>query len=168
MKRIFEIIAGWIIVMVDFFYPPFRKYMTLQLFRYAVIGATNVVISQIIFFIVYNYILNQNELALGFYALKPHTASLIISFPFANLIGFLLQKYVTFPESELRGRIQLFRYFSITIINLIINAIVLKILVEVFHFWTTPSNMVATCVCILISYFSSKIYIFRKSKLKLD
>ncbi len=168
MKNIFTKIGNRIRTMVDFFYPPFRKYMTLQFFRYGVTGAANVLVSQVIFFIVYNYILNQNILNLGFYALKPHTASLIISFPFANLIGFLLQKYVTFPESELRGRVQLIRYFSITIINLVINAIILKILVEVFHFWTTPSNMLATCVCILISYFSSKIYIFRKSKLTLD
>jgi putative flippase GtrA len=103
-------------------------------------------------------------LPLGFFTLSSHIASLVISFPFSNFFGFLLQKYVTFTASELRGHVQLYRYFMIVFINLGVNTIVLKILVDGFHFWTTPSQMAATLVCVLISYFSQKKFTFKIPK----
>jgi len=140
--------------------------MTLQFFRYGFTGATNVAVSIVIYFVVYTYILRQQMLPLGFFALKSHTAALLISFPFSNFFGFLLQKYVTFTESELRGRVQLYRYFIVVFINLGINAIILKLLVEVFHFWTTPSQIAATFFCILVSYFSQKKFTFKNQATK--
>ncbi|MDD4992170.1 MAG: GtrA family protein [Paludibacter sp.] len=151
---------------IDFFYPPFRKYMTLQFFRYGFTGATNVAVSIVIYFVVYTYILRQHMLPLGFFTLSSHIAALVISFPFSNFFGFLLQKYVTFTESELRGHVQLYRYFIVVFINLGINAIILKLLVEVFHFWTTPSQIAATFFCILVSYFSQKKFTFKNQSTK--
>jgi putative flippase GtrA len=166
MRKTLKTTGNWISRFIDFFYPPFSKYMTLQFFRYGFTGATNVAVSIVIYFVVYNYILRQHMLPLGFFALKSHTAALLISFPFSNLFGFLLQKYVTFTESELRGRIQLYRYFIVVLINLGINAVILKLLVEVFHFWTTPSQIAATFFCILVSYFSQKKFTFKNQSTK--
>ena len=47
---------------------------------------------------------------LGFVAISPHIAAFLIVFPMTFTSGFLLAKYVTFTASELKGRIQLFRY----------------------------------------------------------
>jgi putative flippase GtrA len=103
-------------------------------------------------------------LPLGFFTLSAHIAALVISFPFSNFFGFLLQKYVTFTKSELRGHVQLYRYFIVVFINLGVNAIILKIMVEYFHLWSTPAQMVATFFCILISYFSQKKFTFKTKK----
>jgi hypothetical protein len=162
MRKSLTRIGRYIRVCIDFFYPPFRKYFTVQFFRYGVSGAANVVFSILLYFIVYNYILHQHMLPLGFYTLSSHIAALVITFPVTNFIGFLLQKYVTFTESDLRGHVQLYRYFIIVFVNLGVNAVFLKILVDGFHFWTTPSQMIATFFCILISYFSQKKFTFRK------
>jgi len=151
---------------IDFFYPPFRRYMTLEFFRYGFTGAANVVFSQVLFFVVYTFVLHQQMLPLGFFTLSSHIAALTITFPFANFFGFLLQKYVTFTESELRGRVQLYRYFIIVFVNLGVNAVLLKLFVEVFHFWTTPSNLLATFFCVLISYFSQKKFTFKNQSTK--
>jgi putative flippase GtrA len=164
MRKIFETIGSWIVNCIDFFYPPFRKYMTPQFFRYGSTGVVNVAFSQVLFFMVYNFVLHQKMLPLGLFTLSSHIAALTISFPFSNFFGFLLQKYVTFTESELRGHVQLYRYFIIVFVNLGVNAILLKLFVEVFHFWTTPSNLLATLFCILISYFSQKKYTFKIPK----
>jgi putative flippase GtrA len=164
MRKNFIAAGRHICRVIDFFYPPFRKYMTLQFFRYGFTGAANIAFSQVLFFVVYNFVLHQKMLPLGFFTLSSPIAALTISFPFSNFFGFLLQKYVTFTESELRGRIQLYRYFIIVFVNLGVNAILLKLFVEVFHFWTTPSNLLATFFCVLISYFSQKKYTFKAPK----
>jgi putative flippase GtrA len=161
MRKKFETIGGWIMSIIDFFYPPFRKHMTIQFFRYGFTGAANIAFSQVLFFVVYNFVLHQKMLPLGFFTLSSHIASLAIIFPFSNFFGFLLQKYVTFTESELRGHVQLYRYFIIVFINLGINTIALKILVDGFHFWVTPSQTIATFFCILVSYFSQKKFTFK-------
>ena len=125
--------------------------------------AANVVFSLILYFVVYNFVLRQQVLPLGLFTLSSHIGALVIIFPFSNFFGFLLQKYVTFTESDLRGHVQLYRYFLIVFVNLGINAIVLKILVDGFHFWVTPSQMVATFFCIFISYFSQKKFTFKNA-----
>jgi putative flippase GtrA len=164
MRKKFESIGSFIRAIIDFFYPPFSKYTTPQFFRYGAAGAANVAFSLVVYFLIYNYLLHQQMLHLGFFTLSSHIAALILSFPISNFIGFLLQKYVTFTESELRGRVQLYRYFIVVFINLGVNAIFLKILVDGFHFWTTPSQMIATFFCIIISYFSQKRFTFKTHK----
>jgi len=164
MRKKFISVGRLICKFIDFFYPPFRKYVTLQFFRYGVTGVVNICFSLVLYYVVYNFVLRQQILPLGLFTLSSHIAALVISFPFANFFGFLLQKYVTFTESELRGHVQLYRYFIIVFVNLGVNAVFLKILVDGFHFWTTPSQMIATFFCVLVSYFSQKKYTFRSSK----
>ncbi|MDD3321040.1 MAG: GtrA family protein [Paludibacter sp.] len=161
MRKLLITLGRFISKIIDFFYPPFQKYMTLQFFRYGVSGTVNMVFSILVYFCIYNYILHQQILPLGFFTLSSHMAALAISFPVSNLFGFLLQKYVTFSHSELRGHVQLYRYFIIVFVNLGINTVVLKLLVDGLHFWTTPSQIIATLVCVFVSYFSQKRYTFK-------
>ena len=161
MRKLLITLGRFISKIIDFFYPPFQKYMTLQFFRYGVSGSVNVVFSNFLFFCIYNFVLHQQMLPLGFFTLSSHMAALVISFPFSNIFGFLLQKYVTFSHSELRGHVQLYRYFIIVFVNLGINTVVLKLLVDGLHFWTTPSQIIATLVCVFVSYFSQKRYTFK-------
>lgn len=150
---------------IDYFYHPFRKHMTIQFFRYGVIGAVNLVFDWVLYFIIYNFILQHRMLNLGFVTLSSHIASFAIKLPIVLFSGFVLQKYVTFSYSELRGRIQLFRYLVVFSVNLIINYIGLKILVDYFRFYPTPSNMLVSILTVVISYFSQKHYTFKASAL---
>lgn len=163
MRSICETIGDLLKRIIDFFYPPFRKRMTIQFFRYGVTGAINLVFDWVLYFIIYNFILQHNMLNLGIVTLSSHIASLGIKFPIVLFTGFLLQKYVTFSYSELRGRIQLFRYLVVFLVNLVINYIGLKILVDYFGFYPTPSNMLVSIFCIGVSYFSQKHYTFKVS-----
>jgi putative flippase GtrA len=161
MRAIFETIGNWISNVIDIFYPPFRKYMTLQFFRYGVTGAANLVFDWVLYFFIYNYVLHQNMLALGFVTLSSHIATFVIKFPIVFFSGFLLQKYVTFSYSELRGRIQLFRYLVVFLINLLVNYIGLKFLVDGLGFYPSLSNMGISIVTVIISYFSQKKFTFK-------
>jgi len=163
MRKAFTSIGLQIRRLIDFFYPPFRKYMTIQFFRYGVSGVANMVFDWVLFFLVYHFVLRQGMLDLGIITFKPHNAALFITFPVTFLSGFLLQKYVTFSSSQLRGHIQLFRYFQVLLGNLLLNYLGLKILVEFLRFFPTPAKMLITIVTTLFSYFSQKKYTFKKA-----
>lgn len=148
--------------MVDFFYPPFRKYVTLQFFRYGVTGAANMAFDWVLYFITFHFILDKQMLHLGFVTLSSHIAAMVLVFPVTFISGFLLQKYVTFTSSELRGRVQIVRYFSVVIANLLLNYLGLKLLVDFLHVFPTPSKMIITIFTTMFSYFSQKKFTFKK------
>jgi putative flippase GtrA len=165
MRNICKDLIDLIKTSIDFFYPPFRKHMSIQFFRYGVVGATNLVFDWMLYFVIYNFILQKEMLHLGFVTLSSHIASLAIKFPIVLFTGFLLQKYITFSYSELRSRVQLFRYLVVFLVNLTINYIGLKILVDGWGVYPTLSNMVVSSLTIVISYFSQKHYTFKTSNL---
>ena len=161
MKHSFAFIGNYVRKVIDFFYPPFQKFMTLQFFRYGLNGTANLFFDWFLYFLIYNFVLHQQMLNLGIVTLSSHIATMTIKIPIVLISGFLLQKYVTFSYSGLSGRIQLFRYSSVFLINLVINYLGLKILVDIFNFWPTPSNMIVSILTIFISYFSQKHYTFK-------
>ncbi|OPZ96339.1 MAG: GtrA-like protein [Bacteroidetes bacterium ADurb.Bin408] len=161
--------AGRIItVCVDFFYPPFSKYMSLQFFRYAVTGGINLVFDWMLYFLIYNFVLQKQMLFLGFVTISSHIATFIIKMPVVLLSGFLLQKYVTFTYSDIRGRIQLFRYFVIFAANIILNYAGLKLFVDVLDLFPTPAFMIVSVISVLFSYVSQKRYTFKKRNIQIN
>lgn len=164
MKKKIIKAGHFITLWVDFFYPPFRKYMSLQFFRYAITGGLNLVFDWLLYFIIYNFLLQKQMLHLGFVTISSHIATFIIKLPIVLLSGFLLQKYVTFTYSDIRGRVQLFRYFIIFMVNILLNYAGLKLFVEVLHIYPTPSFMLVSVITVIFSYFSQKKYTFREKK----
>ncbi len=154
-----------IINCIDFFYPLFKRLMTLQTFRYAVCGTSNMILDIFIYFISYNYILHKNNLDLGFIVFKPHIAALWMSFCVSFPVGFLLSKNIVFNESYLRGRIQFFRYFLIVIVNLMLNYGFLKVMVEYMNFYPTVARIFATCFIVMFSYLSQKHFTFKSKEI---
>lgn len=161
MRKLFKSTGHLFRVFIDFFYPPFRKYITIQFFRYGVSGVANMVFDWVLFFIFYNFVLKHQMVNLGFVTLSSHIAALFITFPVTFLSGFLLQKYVTFTSSDLRGRVQLFRYGLVVLANLLLNYLGLKILVDLVGFFPTPSKMIVTLFTTMFSYFSQKKFTFK-------
>ena len=155
---------GKIITFIDLFYPPFRKWMPEQTFRYAVCGGTNTVLGLLVYSICYKYILKKQNLELGFIAFKPHNAALFISFCINFIVGFLLMKFIVFVSSNLRGRIQLARYFAAFIFNLFLNYLLLKLFVEILHMDAVLSQVITTCIIVTFSYLSQKHFSFRVKK----
>ena len=149
---------------LDIFYPPFRKLMPLQTFRYAACGGINMVIGLLVYFIGYRYVFEKEVFDFGFFAFKPHVAALFLSFVVSFCLGFLLNKFIVFTSSTLRGRIQLFRYGFSFVVNLIINYLLLKLLVEVIHWPAMLSQVITTIIIVTISYLSQKHFSFSTKK----
>lgn len=161
MRKVFILTGKFISDIIDFFYPPFRKYFSLQFFRYGVSGAGNMVFDWLLYSFVYNVVLQKQMLNLGLVTLSSPIAALFITFPITLFTGFLLQKYVTFTASEMRGHKQLVRYMLVVALNLVINYTGLKILNGVLGLWPLASKMIITVITTLFSYFSQKKFTFR-------
>ncbi|MCO6496444.1 MAG: GtrA family protein [Chitinophagaceae bacterium] len=151
-----------IISIIDFFYPPFRRILPIQTFRYAVCGGGNVLLDIFLFYISFNFILHKQPLYLEFLTIKAYNAALIMAFCVTFPIGFLLSKYIVFQGSYLKGRIQLFRYGLIVAINLILNYVLINIMVQYLNFYPTVSKIFATVIIVIFSYLSQKHFTFRQ------
>ena len=162
----FSFLQHWIISTIDWFYKPFRSLIPQQTFRYAACGGGNMVLDIFLYFVSYNFILNKEIVDLGFTAISPYIAAFIISFCVTFPTGFLLNKFITFQQSVLRGRVQLFHYGVIVLGSILINYILIKLFVEEFGIYPTPSKMLATGFVIIFSYFSQKHYSFKSSEIQ--
>ncbi|MFT3740789.1 MAG: GtrA family protein [Breznakibacter sp.] len=149
---------------IDFFYPPFKRFVSLQFFRYLFCGGTNVASDWILYFVFYNFVLDKNVVNLGITQVSPHIAAFLFTFPIILVLGFYLSSNVTFSGSELKGRIQLFRYLVIVFVNILINYVSLKLFVEVLRVYPTPSKMLTTVFTTIFSYFAQKHYSFKNNR----
>jgi len=154
-----------IISFVDWFFPPFSKYISLETFRYAATGGMNTALDIFLYYILYNFVLTNDLIDLGFVTISSYIASFLIVFPITFTNGFLLAKYVTFTQSELRGKVQLFRYGLSVLGSIILNYILLKFFVEIVGIWATPSKILTTCVVVVYSYFVQKHFSFKTAKI---
>ncbi len=142
--------------------------MPLQTFRYAVCGGSNTVIGFLIYSLSYTFVFHKQVVDIGFYAFEPHVAALILSFFFSFPLGFALLKYVVFIESNIQGRVQLFRYFFVFVSNLVLNYIFLKILVEKLKINAIISQLISTAILISISYLLQRHFTFKVEDTRVD
>jgi putative flippase GtrA len=165
MIQFFRNIRDLIIRAVDWFYFPFLHFVPREIFRYAFTGGLNTFFDLILYFIFYRYVLDKQLVDLGFVAISAHIAAFLMVFPITFLSGFILAKYVTFSASELRGRIQLFRYGVTVFGAIILNYVFLKLFVEYFGWYATLSKAVTTVIVVVYSYLSQRYFSFKTARL---
>jgi putative flippase GtrA len=167
MRKLHAYIQKLILTAVDAFYPLFKRFMPLQTFRYAACGGANTLLDITIFFISYNFILQKQPVHLPFITIGAHIAAFLISFSVTFPTGFYLSRYLVFQETSARKREQLTKYFTVVLGCLLLNYIFLKLFVDVFHWYPTPSKMLTTLFVVAFSYLSQKNYTFRPAAVTL-
>jgi len=162
MRKHFSSVRDFIISTIDFFYPPFRRLMDKQTFRYAACGGNNSVFDITLFAITYNFILHKSIVQIGSLAISPHIAAFIITFPITFLSGFILMRYVVFPDAKTtKKRVQGGKYLLVVLCCILLNYIFLKIFIEKLGWWPLPSKIITTLFVVLFSYFSQKHFTFK-------
>lgn len=164
MRNFLHVCRKLINRIVDFFYFPFLRFIPPEIFRYGVTGGANTAFDIFLYFIFYRYILNRQILELGFVAISPHIAAFLMVFPITFCTGFILAKYVTFTASELRGRIQLFRYGLTVLGAILLNYIFLKFFVEYAGLYATLSKALTTVIVVIFSYISQRYFSFKTGR----
>ena len=152
---------NFIIAAIDIFYPPFKKIMNLQTFRYAACGGGNMVLGFLVFTGVFHLIVKQQVVDFGFIAFEAYSFALFCSSVIVFIVGFLLNKYVVFTFSNLKGRIQLFRYFLASLSSLSINYVLLKAFVIYLHLYPVLAQVIVTAIVVTISFYMQQYFTFK-------
>lgn len=142
-------------------YPLFRSFVPAETYRYAVTGGMNTAFDIFLYFIFYNFVLDKHDMSLGFLTISPHIGAFLLVFPITFTSGFLLAKYITFTQSEIRGRTQLLRYGISVTGSIFLNYILLKFFVEYLRLWPTFSKAATTIIVVGYSYVVQRFYTFK-------
>jgi putative flippase GtrA len=161
MIKLHENIRSLILRVVDLFYPIFKNVMPLQTFRYAACGGFNTVLDISLFFVSYNFILHKAAVHIGSITIGAHIAAFLIGFMVTFPIGFYLSRYVVFQETSVKKATQLAKYFTVVFGCLLLNYAFLKIFVDLFGWYPTPSKILTTVFVVAFSYVSQKNFTFK-------
>lgn len=153
-----------IIWFIDLFYPIFKPLMPIQTFRYAACGGTVTLLGLLSYFLIYNYVLDSEYISFFGFSMTRYIAAFVGSFCISFPVGFFLSKFVVFSESQLKGRIQLFRYLVLQFLNILLNWSLLHFFVGFLEFWATPSQVITTVILAVFSYFFQRNVSFKTVK----
>lgn len=153
-----------LISLIDSFYFIFRRFMPLKTYRYAVCGGGNLVFDLVLYFLFYHYIFHKEDVNLHYFVLSSHIASLFFVFPITFFTGFFLNKYITFQDSNIPGRIQFVRYLMVALGAIGLSYLCMKLFVDVMKFYPTPSRLVTTVISVIYSYILQSTFSFGKRK----
>ena len=115
----------------------------------------------LLYFLVYHFVVQKEDLDLGLLVLSPHIAALFIVFPITFFTGFLLNKFIAFAESTLQAKTQLSRYLMVTAGAILLNYLLMKLFVDVLEFYPTPSKILTTALSVVYSYTLQSRYSFK-------
>lgn len=150
-----------ILTIIDFFHQPFARWIDQQTFRYLACGGSNTLFDLALYWTSYYMILKEQAVHIGSLQISPYIAAFLMSFPISFPSGFILSKYIVFPQSNLHGRVQLFRYALLVGMCILLNYIFLKIFNEWFGIDPTISKLLTTICVALFSYFAQRNFTFK-------
>ena len=148
---------------LDFFYPLVKRLFDQTTYYYAVCGVGNLVLSWILFFVFFQYVFKKQFFHLDFFnfTFSAYTLSAIACFLISFALGFVLMKYIVFTESGLKGRVQFFRYAVSAMISGLVSWVLLKLFIEVFNFFPSLANILASCLVVIVSYLLQRKFTFK-------
>jgi putative flippase GtrA len=146
---------------IDWFYPPFKKLMPKQTFRYAACGGGNVLLDFSIYTISYTFLFNQSFVETPWLTITPHIASFLLAFCISFPLGYFLNRYVVFDSRDVRKREQLPKYFAVSMVAFLINYFCLKVFVETFELNAIVARVITIVVAVAFSYYAQKHFTFK-------
>jgi len=156
--------TSFLLKIIDCGYFVCKRFIPLRTYRYAVCGGGNLVLDTILYFLCFHFVLEKQQLDLWVVVLSPHIASLFLVFPITFCMGFLLNRFIVFPESNLAIQTQFFRYFIAGMTSLLLSYLLLKFFVDLLGFYPTPSRILTTIVSVLFSYLMQTKFSFKIQK----
>ena len=154
-------LAQRLINIVDALYiKPLHGLISRNLFGYGLCGAVNMALDIVWYFLIYHYVVCESYVDLGFVVISPHILSLFIVFPITFFTGFWLNRNVAFRATHIGSQKQLFRYALSAVGSILINYVCMKLFVETFNIWPTPSKMITTLISVCYSYLMARYVTF--------
>ena len=152
-----------IISFIDFFHKPFARWIPTQTFRYLACGGSNTVLNWVLYTVGYYFVFKGNDFHLTpSIIIRARQLAYVFSFCINFPIGFVLSRYIVFPESNLRGKVQLFRYALATFSFIVLTVILIKFFAMVIPFVRPEiSYIFVMVITAVLSYLSQRFYTFK-------
>jgi putative flippase GtrA len=157
-----EKVQKLIITLLDIFYPIFKPFFNKQTYYYLACGGGNTLFALVLYYLIYNNLLHQEDLNLYIITFKAHMASLFLTTAITFPIGFYLTKFIVWSDSNLETKKQFFRHFAFLIFGTVLNYFLLKLFVEILEWWAMPSQILTTVIIVIFSYLTQKYISFKK------
>ena len=149
-----------ILAFIDFFHPPFKKFISQHNFRYLATGGSTWVLGILIYTISFKYLFLKEETVILSFSLKRETAALVADFMFVIPYSFLMNRYVIFTHSQVRGRIQLLRFLNLNFINILLTYVLQKFFIEIMNVYPTISRVIVSVLIAGFSYLYQHYFTF--------
>ncbi len=152
---------------IDLFYLPIlsKFHISKEQFRYIACGVGNyIILDSVLYYLTYHYLIADRYINIGITYISPHVSSLIIVFPITFLTGFMLNRYVVFESTRRKIKFQITRYALTVVGSILLNYVIIKLLVEHFELWATPSKIICSLLTAIYSYFMARCFTFREAK----
>lgn len=153
-----------ILAFIDFFHPPFKKYVSQHNFRYLAVGGSTFVLGYLVYYLSFYHLFCTDEVDFGFFTLKRGTAAMAVDFAFVIPYSFIMNRYVVFTHSEIRGRVQLFRFMNLQFINILLNISLYKFLADVLLIYPTVARFAVQILIAGFSYLYQHYFTFSVKK----
>ena len=103
MEKI-KTVSDYLRSFLDIFYPLVKKLFSKTTYYYAVCGASNMLLSWLLFYLFYNFVFHQQKWQVPILNLyiNAYTISAAVCFVISFIIGFTLLKYVVLLQVKLR------------------------------------------------------------------
>lgn len=150
-----------LISIIDTLYlKPLERVVSRYTFGYFLCGVANMLLDAVWYFVIYHYVVFEQNVDLGFVVISPHIAALVIVFPITFFTGFYLNRYVAFRVTDARKRGQLVRYALSVVGSIALNYLLMKLFVDVCHIWPTIAKVLTTVVVSIYSFLAARYYSF--------
>ena len=164
-------IRSVVLAVIDFFHRPFRRVINQQTFRYLFCGASNVAVDWVVWTIIYFFVVTTPALHIGTIAIERQVAASCISFLVSFPYGFMMSRYIVFPESNIGGKVQLFRYALTVGMCLMLTYLFIKMYAGFFQFPVFDNlskdlkaiiaKILTTATVAIFSYFTQRHFTFK-------
>ncbi len=152
-----------IIGIIDFFHKPFARYIPTQTFRYLACGGSNTVLNWVVYSVSFNIVLaRQSFHVMENVDITAPVGAQIISFCITFPLGFILSRYIVFPESNLHGRKQFFRYALTTATFILLTYVLIKVFALMLPMVRADiSYIFIMVITAILSYISQRFFTFK-------
>ncbi len=150
-----------VLSVIDFFHRPFARWIDTRTFRYLACGGSGAVLNISVYYLSYHFLFHEQDVHTSFTVIRSAIAAAIVAFCISTPYGFTMSRYIVFQESNLKGRVQLFRY----LLTVAACAVLTYFFVPFFHYtcgiYATVSNILTNVVVALFSYCAQRFFTFR-------
>lgn len=156
-----------IIRVIDFFYfRPFTK-IPYDTFRYIACGGANTLFDALLYMLFFHLVFQKEDIYIGFLGIggidvmTAKIASLLVVYPITFFTGFWLMNNIALSGSPVKTGSKMFRYFSVGVFNLLLNYMGINFFVDCLNFYPTPTKLLMSFICAVISYVLQRCFSFR-------